>query len=48
VLVELQMGSFLSCNSSDKNYKNYMPRVATEVLSGIATEVLVMLQLGAY
>jgi hypothetical protein len=28
----LQLGCLLSCNSSDKDYKNYMSRVAIEVL----------------
>jgi hypothetical protein len=32
VLVGLQLEGCLSCNSSDKNYKNYMFKVATEVI----------------
>jgi hypothetical protein len=32
VLALLQLECFLSCNLSDKNYKIYISRVATEVL----------------
>jgi hypothetical protein len=35
MLVELQPEGCLHWNSSDKNYKNYMFKVATEVIEGL-------------
>jgi hypothetical protein len=40
VLAELQPECLMSCNSFDKNYKNYMSRVATEVHEELQLECL--------